>query len=304
MSIFQAYNRISEYLDISRIIKDAPMKEHTSFKVGGNTALLIMPQSIDELLFVISVCKLHNVKYYILGNGTNLIVKDSGYDGVIIKLSEFFNKISIEGNRITAQAGALISAVSAKAAQNALSGLEFASGIPGTVGGAIVMNAGAYGGEMSQVVERVKAFDSEGNIVELTEAELKFSYRNSIFQERPYIVLEAEMKLENGDMEIIKNTMKDFTERRTKKQPLSYPSAGSIFKRPEGYYAGKLIEEAGLKGLALGGARVSPLHAGFIINEGNATSEDIIDLIAVVQSTVNEKFNVMLEPEVKILGSD
>lgn len=286
------------------IVKDALMKDYTSFKVGGEAKLLVFPRSIGELVFAVSVCKSFDTPYYIIGNGTNLIVKDKGYDGVIIQLAEQFNEISANDNCITAQAGALMSNIASKALEHSLSGLEFASGIPGTIGGAVVMNAGAYGGEMSQITEKVTALDHLENIVTFSKDDLNFSYRNSIFQEKQYTVLEIEMALEKKDYADIKNKMNELKERRTSKQPLNYPSAGSVFKRPEGHYAGKLIEDAGLKGLSVGDARVSPRHAGFIVNEGKAKSEDIINLIAVIQNTVYEKYNVKLEPEIKILGDD
>lgn len=277
------------------------MKEHTSFKVGGNARYLVRPKSIGEIVFTVSCCKEHNINYFIMGKGSNLIVSDDGYDGVIIKLGEYFNEVLVEEDTLWAQSGALMSIVAAKALQNTLGGLEFASGIPGTVGGAVTMNAGAYGGEMSQITESVKVMDEKGSILQLNRKELDFGYRQSIFQKSPYLILEVEMKLDKGSYEDIRNTMKEMTEKRMQKQPLNFPSAGSVFKRPEGHFAGKLIEDAGLKGLSVGGARVSPLHAGFIINEGNATAQDIINLIAIVKNTVYEKFGVMLQQEVKIL---
>lgn len=304
LGIFQVYNRFSECIEETRIIKDASMKDHTSFKVGGNAKILVQPKSIGELVFIVSVCKSNDIKYFIMGNGSNLIVKDKGFEGVIIKLSDYFNEVTVKGECITAQAGALMAAVSLKALENGLTGLEFASGIPGSIGGAVVMNAGAYGGEMSHVIKSVKALNNVEKIIELSNEELNFGYRHSVFQEHPYIVLEAEMQMQKKDANEIRETMKALKEKRVSKQPLNFPSAGSVFKRPQGNYASKLIEEAGLKGLSIGGAKVSPQHAGFIINEGNATTEDIINLIAVVQSTVYEKYNIRLEPEVKVIGED
>lgn len=302
LGIFQLYQRLTECVDESRILKDVSMKEHTSFKVGGNARYLVLPETIGEIVFTVSVCKEHNIKYYIMGKGSNLIVTDDGYDGVIIKLGEYFNEVTVGENTIYAQSGALMSIVAAKALQNTLEGLEFGSGIPGTVGGAVAMNAGAYGGEMSQITESVKVMDEKGIVQRLNKKQLNFGYRQSIFQNAQYLILEVEMKLNKGQYENIRSAMKEMTEKRMQKQPLNYPSAGSVFKRPEGHYAGKLIEDAGLKGLSVGGARVSPLHAGFIINEGNATSQDIINLIAIVKNTVYEKFGIMLKEEVKILG--
>ena len=291
-------------IDAQRLLKNAPMKEYTSFKVGGAVKLLIFPESIDELTYAISVCKENEAQYYIMGKGSNLIVKENGYDGIIIKLSDYFNKILVKDDLIIAQSGALMSSLASKALQHSLSGLEFASGIPGTVGGAVVMNAGAYGGEMSHITHKVKAIDASGSEREFLNTELNFGYRDSIFHHQPYVVLEVCLKLIKGEEKVIKNQMKELADKRNSKQPMNYPSAGSIFKRPQGHYASKLIEDAGLKGLSIGGARVSPLHAGFIINEGNATSQDILDLIAIIQSTVQDKFNILLEPEVKIIGND
>lgn len=298
------YNRLAECLEETEIVKDALMKNYTSFKVGGKAKLLVFPRSVGELIFTISVCKSFDTPYYIIGNGTNLIVKDKGYNGVIIQLAEHFNEITINDNCVTAQAGALMSSIASQALEYSLSGLEFASGIPGTIGGAVVMNAGAYGGEMSQITEKVTALDHLENIVTFSKKDLNFSYRNSIFQKKQYTLLEIELMLTKKDHLSIKNKMNELKEKRTSKQPLNYPSAGSVFKRPEGYYAGKLIEDAGLKGLSVGDAKVSPRHAGFIINEGNASSADIINLIALIQNTVYEKYNVKLKPEVKILGDD
>lgn len=301
MGIFQLYQRITECVEESRILKNVSMKEHTSFKVGGNVRYLVLPKTVGEIVYTATLCKEHNVKFFIIGNGSNLIVSDKGFDGVIIKLSEYFNEVSVEENTICAQSGALMSTVAAKALQNSLEGLEFASGIPGTVGGAVVMNAGAYGGEMSQITESVKVMDKQGEVHKLTQNQLNFGYRQSLFQTAPYLILEVKMKLNKGNYDQIKATMKDMNEKRIQKQPLNFPSAGSVFKRPEGHYAGKLVEDAGLKGLSVGGARVSPLHAGFIINDGNATAQDIIDLIAIIKNTVYEKYGVILEQEVKIL---
>lgn len=301
MGVFQLKQRLKECVEEERILKDVPMKEHTSFKVGGKAKCVVLPKTIGEIVFTVSLCKEHNIQYFIMGKGSNLIINDNGFEGVIIKLGEYFNEIKVEKDTITAQSGAFMSIIAAKALQNTLSGLEFASGIPGTVGGAVAMNAGAYGGDMSQITESVKIMDETGAIQKLKNEELDFGYRKSIFQSSPNLILEVKMKLEKASYDQIRNTMKEMTEKRMKKQPLNLPSAGSIFKRPEGHYAGKLIEDAGLKGLSVGGARVSPLHSGFIVNEGNATAEDIINLIAIIKNTVYEKFGVMLEQEVKIL---
>ncbi len=304
MDTTRIYQKFKEHIDEQRLLINAPMKEHTSFKLGGAAKLLVLPETKEELVHAISVCKEHQLKWYIMGKGSNLIVKEKGYDGVIIKIGDYYNKISVRDELITAQAGALMSSVAAKAMRHALSGAEFASGIPGTVGGAVVMNAGAYGGEMSQITYKVKALDSFVTEVEISGGELNFGYRDSIFHHHPYVILEVYLKLVKGNQKVIRDKMKELSHRRNSKQPLDYPSAGSIFKRPHGNYAGKLIEEAGLKGLSIGGARVSPLHAGFIINEGSATSQDVLDLIAIIQSTVHDKFDILLETEVKIIGDE
>jgi len=277
------------------------MKEHTSFKVGGNAKLMVTPNSVGEVLHIISVCKNYGVKYFVMGNGTNVIVKDDGYDGVIIKLGESFNHITVEDEEIVAQAGASLFDVAIEATENALTGMEFASGIPGTIGGAVFMNAGAFDGEMKDIIKSVKFLGKNCELEELNNEDLELGYRNSMFQNQKFIILEVRLKLKEGNVEEIKTKIEDFHCRRESGQPLEYPSAGSVFKRPEGYYAGKLISDAGLKGLTVGGAAVSTQHAGFIVNENNATAEDIINLIEIVKQTVFDKFSVKLEQEVRIL---
>ena len=260
------------------------MAEYTSFKTGKNADFLLMPESENEIVEAIQFAKKENLPYIILGNGTNVLFAGD-YHGVVIKLqSESISKIAKD------------------AAKKGLAGLEFASGIPGSLGGAIYMNAGAYGGEMSQVLKSVTSIDTEGNIHTRPASECEFSYRHSIFMENNEVILSADFELYQDNPEEIEKRIAELTKQRTTKQPLSYPSAGSFFKRPEGYFAGKLIEDAGLKGLQIGGAQVSDLHAGFIINKDNASPEDIIDLMKVVQETVFNKFGVKLEPEVQIVG--
>jgi UDP-N-acetylmuramate dehydrogenase len=280
-----------------------PMKNHTSFRVGGPCDILILPQSFEDISKAIKVFLEYKIPYFIMGNGTNLIVKDGGFTGGIIKLVKL-NKIETEGNIIRAECGANLSCTAVEALKHNLKGLEFASGIPGTVGGAVAMNAGAYGPEIKDVIDSAKLMDARGNIYDLKNDKLELSYRNSIVQKKKLIALEASFKLEEGSYEAIKARMDELNKRRADKQPLNYPSAGSTFKRPDGYYAGKLIEDAGLKGTAIGGAMVSEKHAGFIINYNNANANDIINLIKFVQKRIWEEFKVQLDPEVKIIGED
>jgi len=301
LGIFQVYNRIVECSGSDKISMNVSMKEHTSFKVGGNAKLLVTPNSVGEVLHTISVCKNYGVKYFVMGNGTNVLVKDSGYDGVIIKLGEEFNQIEIEGEELLVQAGASLFDAAIVATENELTGMEFASGIPGTIGGAVFMNAGAFDGEMKDIIKSVKFLGNNCKLNELENKDLKLGYRHSMFQSEKFIILEVRLKLQKGNIEEIKNKIEDFRCRREEKQPLDYPSAGSVFKRPEGHYAGKLITDAGLKGLTVGGASVSTQHAGFIINENNATAEDVINLIEIIKQTVYDKFQVKLEQEVRIL---
>ncbi|WP_270941519.1 UDP-N-acetylmuramate dehydrogenase [Romboutsia lituseburensis] len=283
---------------------DEPMKKHISFRVGGPADILVKPTTEQQLSDIIKLIKKENVPYLIIGNGSNLLIKDGGIRGVVIEISNNFNHFEIEGNKVKIQAGALLSVVGKAVLREELKGFEFAAGIPGTLGGALAMNAGAYGGEMKDIVKSVKLMDTDGNIFEFTNEEMEFGYRRSILSKTDYIVLSAEIELEKGNHEEIKATMMDFTQRRVTKQPLSLPSAGSTFKRPEGHFAGKLIEDSGLRGLTLRGAQVSEKHCGFVVNLGNAKAKDLLELMYVVKSTVNAKFGIMLEEEVKILGED
>jgi len=280
-----------------------PMKNHTSFRVGGPADVLVIPKCSDDISKIINLSRENNIDCFIMGNGSNLIVKDGGYRGVIIKLTEL-NHIYVEGTNIIAQAGALLSAVSNEAWKHSLKGMEFASGIPGTVGGAVTMNAGAYGPEMKDVVLWAKVSDRDGNIFKLSNEELELGYRDSIIQRKNYVVLEACFGLEEGEADKIKARMDELNKRRADRQPLTYPSAGSTFKRPNGYFAAQLIDESGLKGTSYGGAMVSEKHAGFIINYNNATAADILNLIKIVQDKVRERYHVEMEPEVKIIGVD
>lgn len=297
MSFFEKLKEIS-----ASALKNESMKNHTSFKIGGDADFMVFPKSVEEIKNIISLCKNENVKYMVMGNGSNMLVSDKGIEGVIIKISDSMSYVEIRDEEIYAEAGVLLSTLSHKALDASLSGLEFASGIPGTLGGAVVMNAGAYGGEMKDVITHVGYMDKDGNIQEIKNEDAEFSYRKSIFSENEYIVIYVKMKLFTGERDEIKEKMADFNQRRRDKQPLNLPSAGSTFKRPEGYFAGKLIEDAGLKGYGIGGAKVSEKHSGFIVNYNNATAEDVNNLIADVQEKVKKRFGVELEPEVKFYG--
>lgn len=277
------------------------MKNYTTFRVGGPVDLMVKPNSISELAETIKLCKAHNVPYYILGNGSNLLVADEGYRGVVIQIYNNLSEIKVEGHQITAQAGALLSKIATRALENSLTGFEFAHGIPGTLGGAVVMNAGAYNGEMKEVLVKCEVLDEQGNLLTLTNEALELGYRGSIIQKKNYIVVSATLELREGDKEKISSYMKELMGRRKEKQPLDKPSAGSTFKRPEGHFAGKLIMDSGLRGYKLGGAMVSDKHCGFVVNNGGATCKDIEDLIKHVQEVVKAKYQVDLETEVKRL---
>ena len=298
------YKELLNILDEKNIKVDEPMKKHISFKVGGPADFLVKPKTEEELRNVVEFAKKENVPFIVIGNGSNLLVKDGGIRGIVIELSDNFNNYEIDGNIIKAQSGALLAIIGRNAMKNSLTGFEFAAGIPGTLGGALAMNAGAYGGEMKQVVKTVRLMDRDGNIFELSNEEMKFEYRRSLLTTKDYIVLSAVIELQPGNVEEIKEIMADYSNRRSTKQPLNFPSAGSTFKRPEGHFAAKLIDDCGLRGLNLRGAQVSDKHCGFVINSGGATAKDILDLMFIVKSTVNAKFGIMLEEEVKILGED
>lgn len=283
---------------------DAPMKKYTSFKCGGNARLLIIPDSSESLKEIISFCNSKSVKPLIIGNGSNLLVTDGGIDGVVIKIGSKLSKIElIDDTTIRCEAGASLKSLCMFALENSLSGLEFAYGIPGTLGGAVYMNAGAYGGEMKDVLYSCKHIDTDGVDGELSKNELDLRYRGSAYTDNGYTIVSAVLKLKNADKTEIKASMDDKLQRRKDKQPLEYPSAGSTFKRPEGYFAGALIESCGLKGYSVGGAQVSNKHAGFVINKNGATATDVLNLIKDVQRIVYEKHGVMLETEVKIIGN-
>lgn len=296
------YDKLNNVIAKDSILTDEPMSRHTTFRVGGPADFFVTPKAKEEVRDVIRICKEAGMPYYIIGNGSNLLVSDAGYRGVIVQIYKEMNEVKVEGDLVKAQAGALLSGIAAKALGAELSGFEFASGIPGTIGGACVMNAGAYGGEMKDVLESVTVLTGEGKIIELGRNELELGYRTSVIAKKGYIVLGAVLKLERGDGEKIKTYMDELKEKRVTKQPLEYPSAGSTFKRPEGYFAGKLIQDAGLRGFSVGGAQVSEKHCGFVINRENATAADVAELMRQVSARVEEEFGVKLEPEVKRLG--
>ena len=285
------------------ILENEPMSRHTTFRVGGKAACFIKISNTEQLKRLIPYFKAVEIPYFILGNGSNLLVGDHGYDGVILQLKEKFNQIETEGSLLRAQAGALLSQVAQCALEHSLAGFAFASGIPGTVGGGVMMNAGAYGGEMKQVVEEVTVLDENGEVLVLGNETMEFGYRTSIIKNRHFTVLEVTFRLKEGNREEIRREMDELSAKRREKQPLNFPSAGSTFKRPEGYFAGKLIMDAGLRGYSIGGAAVSEKHCGFVINKGNATAADVSEVIAEVQERVKDKFGVTLECEVIRLGN-
>lgn len=281
---------------------DEPLKNHTTFKIGGNCIALVEPREISDIIEAVKICRKNSIKFFVIGNGSNLLVPDEGYNGVIIKLKSEFSKIKVEGDYLIINSGAKLSEVYTVAFKNSLTGFEFASGIPGTIGGAIYMNAGAYGGEMKDIVESVQVLDLDNfELRELINEELEFSYRKSIIQRRNYIVTSIKLKLQKGNKEEINAVYEDLRERRNSKQPLNFGSAGSTFKRPEGHFASKLIEDAGLKGYHINDAWVSEKHSGFVVNKGNASYKEVMELIEYVQKVVFEKFGVKLETEVRIL---
>lgn len=296
------YEYIRTVIPEERLLFQEPMSRHTTLRVGGEAECIVMAETQEELSQLISYLNRSGQEYFVLGNGSNLLVGDKGYRGVILKLGKRMQQIRVEGNHIVAGAGALLSQVSVAAKDAGLSGLEFAAGIPGTIGGAVVMNAGAYDGEMKQVVKTVRVMDKEGEILTLDNDTMEFGYRTSIIRDRPFIVLGVILELTAGEKEQIGARMEELMALRKSKQPLEYPSAGSTFKRPEGYYAGKLIMDAGLRGYRIGGAQVSEKHCGFVINAGGASAADVKEVIEEVQERVKDKFHVRLEPEIIFLG--
>lgn len=296
------YNKLTDYIEAERIYREEPMKKHTTFRVGGNADYFVVPKTEKEVERIVGLCKEEGMPYYILGNGSNLLVGDKGYHGVIIQICKEMNEISVEDNFLNVQAGALLSRVGNVALEAGLAGFEFASGIPGSMGGAVFMNAGAYGGEMKDILTEVTVLDENNEVRVLKKEELELGYRTSIVAKKGYVVLSAKVELKKGDQTKIRERMNELKVQRTTKQPLEYPSAGSTFKRPEGYFAGKLIADAGLRGFQVGGAQVSEKHCGFVINKDNATAADIIELMRQVIERVQKEFGVELELEVKKLG--
>ncbi len=298
----EVYAALGQIVSKQDIYKNELMSRHTTFRTGGPASLFLRPRTTEEIKGVIKLLKRAEVDFFILGNGSNLLVSDKGYDGVVISLSNF-SDIKIEDEtQVNAQAGAMNSAIASLARDNALAGFEFAAGIPGTIGGAMIMNAGAYGGEMKDITRQVQVLTPDGDIIKLDNNAMKFGYRSSAIKGKNFVVLSALLDLKKGNKDEISAQMQDLALRRKEKQPLEYPSAGSTFKRPEGYFAGKLIEDAGLRGFSVGDAAVSEKHCGFVINKGNATSTDIYELIKRVQDKVYDDAGVKLEPEVIMLG--
>lgn len=296
------YEELCKIVSEDQILKDEPMGKHTTFRAGGKADYLVMPSNEEQVRDLVLLLKKENVPYYVMGNGSNLLVRDQGFKGVIIQIARKMNQIRVEGETIYAQAGALLSKIAAQALGEGLTGFEFASGIPGTLGGAVMMNAGAYGGEMKQVIVNACVLTSSGEIAVIPADLMELGYRTSVFAKNQDIILSAQLKLEYGNEAVIREYMDELKEQRVSKQPLEYPSAGSTFKRPEGYFAGKLIQDAGLRGFQVGGAQVSEKHCGFLINKDHATATDILSLMEQVSDKVEAEFGVRLEPEVKIIG--
>ncbi|MBQ6408644.1 MAG: UDP-N-acetylmuramate dehydrogenase [Butyrivibrio sp.] len=296
------YTALGQIVSKQDILINELMSRHTTFRTGGPASLFIRPRTTEEIKGVLKLLKRSEVDFFILGNGSNLLVSDKGYDGVIISLANF-DDIKIEDEtKVIAQAGAMNSAIASLARDNSLTGFEFAAGIPGTIGGAMIMNAGAYGGEMKDITAKVTVLSSDGEVIKLDGQAMKFGYRTSAIKGKKFVVLSVLLELQKGNKDEIAGKMQELALKRKDKQPLEFPSAGSTFKRPEGYFAGKLIEDSGLRGFSVGGAAVSEKHCGFVINKGNATSSDIYNLIKHVQDKVYEDFSVKLEPEVIMLG--
>ena len=305
MNTEQVYRDLSGLVrDENCIVRDALMKNYTTFRIGGPADLLIQPSSEEELIRIAAYLRQKDISAVVLGNGSNVLVKDGGIRGVVIKIGKNMGNIRTEGEELTAEAGGVVAGGDWPAADGGLTGMEFAAGIPGSVGGAVFMNAGAYGGEMSQIIVSCRALMPDGALREFSKEELKLGYRTSVFSQNGGIVTSCRMKLQAGDRETIYGYMRELAGRRTEKQPLNLPSAGSTFKRPEGYFAGKLIQDSGCRGLRVGGARISQKHAGFVVNEADASAEDVIRLIRLVQMRVRDCFGVDLEPEVRIIGEN
>ena len=298
----QAAERLKQAVSAGVFLTDEPMSRHTTFRTGGPADIYIEPSCAEELKQVLDICREENLAYTIIGNGSNLLVGDKGYRGVLISFGKPFGQVAVEGTQVRAGAGALLSVVAKQALNASLTGFEFAAGIPGTIGGAVVMNAGAYGGELCQVLKEATVLTPESEVRILPAAQLELGYRTSCVQKNGYMVLEAVLELQPGNAEKIRAVMDELASKRKEKQPLEYPSAGSTFKRPAGHFAGKLIQDAGLRGFTVGGAQVSEKHCGFVINRDHATSADILSLCRQVQDQVKAQYGVDLELEVKLLG--
>lgn len=296
-------NKYEELKDLAKnICFDEPMKNHTTFKIGGPADVFVDASSSEEIAGLIKYCKKNEIPYMIMGNGSNMLVGDGGIRGVVIKIGSNLNNIKIEDEVVTAEAGVKMAVIANEALKAELSGFETLSGIPGTLGGAIYMNAGAYGGEIKDIIESATYIDADGEIRTANKEELDLSYRHSMLENSGFAVISATMRLKKGNYDEIKAATLDYNKRRADKQPLSMPSAGSTFKRPEGHFAGKLIQDCGLMGVSVGDAQISEKHAGFVVNKGNATADDVMQLIEYVQKTVLERFDVKLEPEVRLIG--
>ncbi len=296
------YNGLKELLGVDKIKQNEPMSNHTTFKIGGPADVMVLPGTIADIKATITYCRQKNYPLFIFGLGSNLVVRDKGIRGIVVKIGNNLKAVNVSGTEIYAQAGIRLSELARKAADNSLSGLEFAEGIPGSLGGAVVMNAGAYDGEIKDVVTAVEAISSSGEERVFAAAEMDFSYRQSAFQHNDYVIVAARMNLRPGVKPDIQSRMREYAHSRREKQPLEYPSAGSVFRRPHGYFVGPMIEKMGLKGYSIGGAQVSEKHTGFIINTGNATARDVLDLIAMVAKSAREQFGIELQPEIRVVG--
>lgn len=298
----QLYDGLCQAAGREQVLVDERMDRHTTFRIGGPADFFVIPETIEQLAETVRICREQKAPFYILGNGSNLLVGDKGYRGVIIQVYKNLNAVHTDGQVISAQAGAMLSVIAKQALSHGLAGFEFASGIPGTLGGAVVMNAGAYGGEMKDIIRKVTVLTPEGKIQTISGDQMEFGYRTSIVEKKSLIVLSAVIELENGNSEEIRSRMEELKRKRTSRQPLELPSAGSTFKRPQGYFAGKLIMDAGLQGFTVGGAQVSEKHCGFVVNRGGASAADVRELMRQVTEKVQERYGVTLEPEVKMLG--
>ena len=297
----QIYETLCGICGAAHVLVREPMSRHTTFRTGGPADLLVQPEA-EQIAPILEVCRNEEIPWTVIGNGSNLLVGDGGIRGVVLEIGKQMSDVVIEGTVITAGAGAMLSSIASRAAAAELTGMEFASGIPGSLGGAVVMNAGAYGGEMKDVLVRVTVLDEDDKIHVIEKDDLELGYRTSIIAKKGYTVLGAEIELQEGEKEAIRTLMNELKEKRVTKQPLEYPSAGSTFKRPEGYFAGKLVQDAGLRGFRVGDAMVSEKHCGFVINAGEATAAQVDELMKQVSAKVREQFGVTLEPEVKRLG--